>query len=260
MVVAETDEQRAWREGGRHLFDAVAGLYDTTRQGYPDEIVGTVCTTAGLAPGAAVLEIGCGTGQLTRQLAGRGFSLTAIDIGASMVAAARRHVADPKAAFEVCSFEDFAGAGPFDLIVSATAFHWVDPSIGWAKAARLLRSGGWLALMSTGELYPEPLRTQLREQWNRYNRKIVRIGDQPAWVTGLRDTAFFGTPLELRHTGSLRLPAQAVIGLERTRATFLRYSEQDQADFTADLIALLEPESHVDLMQDTVLSMAPKAS
>jgi SAM-dependent methyltransferase len=51
----------------------------------------------------------------------------------------------------VASFEDLADTGPFDLIVSATAFHWVDSGVGLAKAARLLRPGGWLALLTTEE-------------------------------------------------------------------------------------------------------------
>jgi hypothetical protein len=51
-----------------------------------------------------------------------------------------------------------------------------------------------------------------------------------------------------------------VIGVERTRATFLSYAEQDQADFTADLKALLEPGSHIDLVQESFLAMAPIVS
>jgi SAM-dependent methyltransferase len=112
---------------------------------------------AAIGPGAAVLEIGCGTGQLTRKLAGRALSLTAIDIGVAMVAAAQRNITDPTARLQVASFEDLADTGPFDLIVAATAFHWVDPGVGLAKAARLLRPGGWLALLTTGERSPEPL-------------------------------------------------------------------------------------------------------
>ena len=179
-MTAETDEQRRTRERQRGLFDGVAGLYDATRQGYPAEIVDAIFATAAIGPGAAaVLEIGCGTGQLTRQLAGRALNLTAIDIGAAMVEAARRNVADPMARFQIFSFEDFADGEPFDLIVSATAFHWVDPGIGLANAARLLRPGGWLALLTTGERYPEPLRTRLRDLWMRYSRRIVRSADQP---------------------------------------------------------------------------------
>jgi SAM-dependent methyltransferase len=207
-----------------------------------------------------VLEIGCGTGQLTRQLAGRAFNLTAIDIGAAMVRAARRNVADATARFEVCSFEDFPDSGPFDLILSATAFHWIDPSVGLAKAARLLRPGGSLALLTTGERYPEPLHSRLRDLWVRYSRPSAEWADQPTWLTALRESGLFGVTIEASHTRALRLPAETVIGVERTRATFLSYTKQQQADFTAELTALLEPGTPIDLIQDSFLAMAPRAS
>jgi len=119
-VAVETAEQRARRERQRGLFDGIAGRYDATRASYPAEIVDAMLTTARVGRGAAVLEIGCGTGQLTRRLAGRGLDLTAIDIGAAMADAARRNVADPLVRFQATAFEDLANAGPFDLIVSAT--------------------------------------------------------------------------------------------------------------------------------------------
>jgi SAM-dependent methyltransferase len=216
------------REQRRTLFDSVAELYDAARQGYPGEIVDAVLANAAVGRGGAVLEIGCGTGQLTRQLAGRALRLTAIDIGPAMVQVARRNVADSTARFQVCSFEDFAGCGPFDLIVSATAFHWVDPGVGLAKAAWLLRPGGWPS--------------------------------QPAWLTALQDSGLFGAPVEVSHTRALRLPAETVIGVERTRATFLSYTEQNQAGFTADLQTLVMPGSQIDLLQETFLAMAQTAA
>jgi ubiquinone/menaquinone biosynthesis C-methylase UbiE len=260
VVTVETPEQRRTREQRRVLFDGVAGLYDATRQDYPAEIADAVIANAAIGLGAAVLEIGCGTGQFTRQLAGRALNLTAIDIGAAMVQAARRNVADATARFQVCSFEDFADSGPFDLIVSATAFHWVDPGVGLAKAARLLRPGGWLALLTTRERYPEPIQSRLRDLWVRYSRQTGKWADQPAWLTALRETRLFGETVEASHNRALRLPAETVVGVERTRATFLTYADEDQADFTADLKALLEPGSHIDLIQDSFLAMAPIAS
>lgn len=259
-MTAETPEQRRAREQRRVLFDGVAGLYDATRQGYPAEIADAVVANAALGPGAAVLEIGCGTGQFTRQLAGRALNLTAIDIGAAMVQAARRNVGDATAQFQVCSFEDFADSDLFDLIVSATAFHWVDPSVGLAKAARLLRPGCWLALLTTGERYPEPLQGRLRDLWIRYSRQSGEWPGHQAWLTALRETELFGATVEASHTRALQLPAETVIGVERTRATFLSYTEQDQAGFTADLGALVEPGSHIDLLQETFLAMAPTAA
>jgi 2-polyprenyl-3-methyl-5-hydroxy-6-metoxy-1,4-benzoquinol methylase len=138
-VTAETDEQRRTRERQRGLFDGVAELYDATRQRYPAEIVDAIFTTAAIGQGtAAVLEIGCGTGQLTQELAGRALNLTAIDIGAAMVDAARRNVADPPSRFLTSSFEDFSDSGPYDrgrsLIPAASR-----PTTSAMRAAR--RSG-----------------------------------------------------------------------------------------------------------------------
>jgi ubiquinone/menaquinone biosynthesis C-methylase UbiE len=260
VEVAETGNQRRKREQQRGLFDGVAELYDATRQSYPAEIVDAILTTAAIGPGAAVLEIGCGTGQLTRQLAGRGLNVTAIDIGPAMAAAARRTVSDPMVRFQISAFEDFPDSGPFDLIVSATAFHWVDPDVGWAKAARLLRPRGWLALLTTGERYPEPLRTALRELWTRYSRQVTGWSDQPGWLAVLRETTLFGETVEAHHERTLRLPGETVAGVECTRATFLSYSEKDQAGFTADLNELLESSSRVDVIQETFLAMAPVCS
>lgn len=256
-MTTETEGQRGNRERQRILFDGVADLYDATRQSYPAEIVDTMFATSPVGAGARVLEIACGTGQLTRQLAGRGLDVTAIDIGPAMVRAARRNVSDPAVRFQVAAFEDFTEGGPYELIVSATAFHWIDPGLGLTKAARLLRPGGWLALLTTGERYPEPLRTELRQLWATYSRRREQWSEQPAWAAALRETTLFGEMVEARHEQPLRLAAETVIGVECTRATFLSYSPGDQAAFTARLRKLLESASHIDLLQETYLAMAP---
>ena len=65
-------------------------------------------TLAGLEPGSRVLEIGCGTGQATRPLAGRGFEITAVELGAQMADVARRNLARfPKVKVVTASFEDW---------------------------------------------------------------------------------------------------------------------------------------------------------
>lgn len=258
-MAGETAEQRRKREGQRLLFNTVAELYEATRRGYPAEIIDAMLATAAVGPAAAVLEIGCGTGQLTRQLAGRGLDLTAIDVGPAMVDMARRTVAEPAVRFHVTAFEDFRDGKAFDLVVSATAFHWVDPVTGLVRAARLLRPGGWLALLSTGERYAEPLRSQLRDLWTRYSRRAGEWADQPPWLAALRETALFGPVVEASHEAALRLPARTVCGVERTRATFLSYSPADQARFAAELDGLLQGTPQVDLVQHTVLAMAPVA-
>jgi hypothetical protein len=83
---------------------------------------------------------------------------------------------------------------------------------------------------------------------------------QPAWLAALQQTSLFGPAAEATHTRDLQLPAHTVMGVERTRATFLSYSQQDQASFTADLGKLLQPAAHIDLVQEAFLAMAPAAA
>ena len=80
-MAAESEEGRRKRRHQRTLFDDAAELYDASRRGYPEEIVEFMVATAGLEAGSAVLEVGCGTGQLTEQLARDDFTVTAIDRG-----------------------------------------------------------------------------------------------------------------------------------------------------------------------------------
>ncbi len=239
----------------RALFDDVADLYDATRQSYPNEIVQLIVKTAELRTGSSVLEIGCGTGQLTRRLAGRGLDITAIDIGPAMVTGAMRNVADPKVAFQVSSFEDFPASQDFDLIVSATAFHWVDPDLGLAKAARLLRPSGWLALLTTGERYHEPLRSGLRQLWAKYNPSQATWASGAPWAERLGDTDLFGTVVEGTHEQPLELPHRTVLGVECTRATYLSFNDAAKQGFAADLEELLGPAPTVSLVQETYLAM-----
>jgi SAM-dependent methyltransferase len=133
------------QERGR-AFGRVAEEYDRVRSSYPDELVDEAC--AGLLPGARVVEVGSGTGKLTVALVARGLDVDAVEPDEEMAAIARRHVGDA-ARFRIARFEDAElPERAFDAVFSATAFHWIDPAVGWAKAARLLRPGGTLALLT----------------------------------------------------------------------------------------------------------------
>jgi SAM-dependent methyltransferase len=131
------------------VFDEVPELYDRVRPGYPDELFADLVAITGMNEESAVLEVGCGTGQATRSLAGLGCSVTAVEPGAGMVALARRQTATFRTVdVENSTFEEWDDRGRrFDVLVAASAWHWVDPSIGWQRAHDLLRPGGWIALL-----------------------------------------------------------------------------------------------------------------
>jgi SAM-dependent methyltransferase len=139
------------REQLRATFNEDAELYDRVRPGYPAELFSDLAKLAGIGPGSRVLEIGCGTGQLTLSLAERGCAIVALDLGPSMAAVARRKLARHSSArVIVAAFEDWPlPPRPFDVVISATAFHWLDPAVRVGKAAKSLRPGGWLATIAT---------------------------------------------------------------------------------------------------------------
>jgi SAM-dependent methyltransferase len=145
----EGAETRPLRELGR-VFDDVAVEYDAVRPGYPAGLVDVALEAGALDGGSAVLEIGCGTGKLTERLVARGLRVHAVEPGAKLVEAARRRLGPTAAVrFEIARFEDAELADDFyDAVFSATAFHWVEPSVGWAKAASVLKPGGLLALLT----------------------------------------------------------------------------------------------------------------
>jgi ubiquinone/menaquinone biosynthesis C-methylase UbiE len=131
------------------VFGRVAEEYDRVRPEYPASLVDAACSMAGLASGSAVVEVGCGTGKLTCALVERGVHVEAIDPGPEMVEIARRRVRGRPVRFHIGHFEDVElPSGAFEAVFSATAFHWVDPAVGWSKVARLLRPGGLLALLT----------------------------------------------------------------------------------------------------------------
>ena len=115
----------------RECFDEVADLYEKARPRYPDALVQDLIALAGLGPGNCVLEIGCGTGQLTVQLAQYGLSLVAIELGANLAAIARRKLSCfRRVTLCVADFDTWPlPVEPFDLVVAATAFHWLNPAI-----------------------------------------------------------------------------------------------------------------------------------
>jgi len=116
---------------------------------YPSAALDHIASYASTLPAVPrVLEIGAGSGQATRQMLSRGWQVVALEPGVDLARAARSdldefdHVEVRIARFEDADLADDS----FDLVTAATAWHWVDPSIGMPKAARLLRPDGTLAL------------------------------------------------------------------------------------------------------------------
>jgi SAM-dependent methyltransferase len=131
------------------VFDQVADEYDRHRPTYPDALLDHACEVAALGAGDRVLEIGCGTGQLTRDLLARGLRVSAIEPGERLIELARQNlegIGDVE--FVNARLEDAPlPREHFHAVFSASAMHWIDPDRGWQRAAEALAPGGTLALV-----------------------------------------------------------------------------------------------------------------
>jgi SAM-dependent methyltransferase len=131
------------------VFNEVAVEYDRNRPSYPDALVDRACELAGLSEGDRVLEIGCGTGQLTRSLLARGLCVTALEPGDQLIGVAEEALKDAgDVEFVHARFEDMQLLGEsYEAVFSASAIHWVDPDLSWRKIADALAPDGTLALI-----------------------------------------------------------------------------------------------------------------
>jgi SAM-dependent methyltransferase len=120
-----------------------------TRPTYPDALVEEACEVARIGDGDRVLEVGCGTGQLTRSLLARGLRVTALEPGEQLLRIAEENLGDEGDVDLVnARLEDLRlPRERYKAVFSASAIHWVDPDLGWRKIADALAPEGTLALI-----------------------------------------------------------------------------------------------------------------
>lgn len=123
-------------------FGAAADVYERSRPSYPDDAVDWL-----LPEGArAVLDLGAGTGKLTRALAERGLEVIAVEPLDEMRAKLAAALPDVNALAGTAEAIPVPDAS-VDVITVAQAWHWVDVERATAEAARVLRPGGFLSLI-----------------------------------------------------------------------------------------------------------------
>ncbi len=134
-------------KGLEWTFDLVAATYEKLRPGYPDELYQTLFDYMAIDRSSKAVEVGIGAGQATLPILQTGCTLTAVEYGKNFAKMCEKKFAEYKS-FSVIhgKFEDVSfPASQYDLVYSASAFHWIPEDIGYSKVYDMLKPGGAFA-------------------------------------------------------------------------------------------------------------------
>jgi len=167
-------------------FSSAADLYERARPSYPQEAIDWLVRETGLGPGRAVVDLGAGTGKLTRLLLPTGARVVAVEPIAEM----RAHIG----AAEV--LDGTAEAIPLpdhsvDVVAVAQAFHWFDQDKALPEIHRVLREEGSLVLVWNMRDLDDPLQRSVEDLLAPVRQDVPgqALG---AWRDPLGQSALFG--------------------------------------------------------------------
>jgi ubiquinone/menaquinone biosynthesis C-methylase UbiE len=216
------------------VFDEVAGVYEDTRPSYPQAVLDLL----NVAAGCRVLDLGAGTGKLTRLLAGTGADVTAVEPLDAM--RAKLEEAVPAARVHGGTAEQIPlPDASFDLVTVAQAFHWFDTDRSLPEIARVLVDDGRLAVV-----------------WNAWDP------DDPIGAAVLRVLSPYDPPdLRRRHENTLAVLSRSAEFRSAKQRT-LHYTETFDADRLAGRVASISfiasaPEAVRASVEASIRALAP---
>lgn len=240
----------AEREQLRTTFGAAAERYDRCRPGYPAKLFDSLATFVAPSPRTRVLEIGCGTGQATFPLARRGYTVVAVELSPELATLARRNLAEfDNVEVVVSAFEDWPLPDtPFDLVLSATAFHWLDPAVRMAKTADALRPDGVAAIISTHHVAggTEAFFADVQTYYERYDpgtepgQRLPRATEIPADPAEFDRSARFGPVGFQRYEWEQSYTSAEFVDLMLTYSTHLVLPQDARDGLFGGMTALIE--------------------
>jgi SAM-dependent methyltransferase len=237
----------------RTTFDQDASLYEQVRPGYPNVLFEDIIKFSKITKDGRILEIGCGTAQATLPFAERGYAIHCIELGANLATIAKRKLsAYPKVQVSVGNFEEYPlEERAFDLVISATAFHWIDPKVGYRKAAEVLKPDGALALFWNKAVQTQVSADYVQSVQNVYERVVPEIAKRfPGLVhpdavpTPIKDeidrSRLFGEVTVLKYRWEAEYTAQAFLKLLSTYPDHIVLEKETRAELFDGIENLIE--------------------
>ena len=139
-------------------FGSAAEVYERARPSYPPEAVDWLLARTGVGPGDTIVDLGAGTGKLTRLLAPSGARVVAVEPIAEM-----RALIDVGEVMDGTAEAIPLADGSAALVTVAQAFHWFDLDRALPEIHRVLRPGAALALVWNMRDLEDPVQRRAEE-------------------------------------------------------------------------------------------------
>jgi ubiquinone/menaquinone biosynthesis C-methylase UbiE len=214
-------------------FGGVAEVYERARPTYPEDAVRWL---AGDEP-RDVVDLGAGTGKLTRSLVALGHRVTAVEPSVEMLGQLRSAVPGAIAIEGVAESIPLADRSA-DVVTAAQAFHWFDKPVALREIARVLRPGGRVALVWNAR--------DDRAEWvaefteTIVGRSVFRAGGIAAAATAIDESGLYGPVehVELDHVQLLR--RDELLELVRSRSECAVLAEDERRPVLERVDALFD--------------------
>ncbi|MDE0399941.1 MAG: class I SAM-dependent methyltransferase [Candidatus Poribacteria bacterium] len=221
-------------------FNTAAGLCEEIRPGYPEELIQDIVELSGINDHSRILEVGCGTGKATQSFAERGYELVCLDIGADLIAVAKENLSGfPNVSFVVQAFEAWQPRSKFNLIISATAFHWVDPEVRYLRASEALGSNGSLAIFSNQHVRKdEGFFAESQRLYDKYYSPITT--NRPTHATNFPGVEAFHSPIRHVYPWTQTYSSEQYIKLLGTYSGHIALPEKNKCLLFEGIANLIE--------------------
>jgi SAM-dependent methyltransferase len=225
-----------------------AEAYERGRVGYPPQAVEAIADALGLQPGATVLDLGAGTGKLSRALLAGGYDVIAVEPLEHM-RAVLIEVIGAERVWEGSAEAIPLADGSVDAITCADSFHWFDERRAMPELRRVLRPGGGIAILRA-----EP---QVTAAWTEevgalvlsYRRDHPAFDGRPA-AAALEEDAAFGPVSEEVIVGRFDTDREGLLAAVASMSFIGGLPVDERRDVLQRVEAVLERERVTDASYD----------
>jgi SAM-dependent methyltransferase len=219
-------------------FASVADAYERGRPEYPRAAVGALAAELELAPAATVLDLGAGTGKLSRALIAAGFDVVALEPLPSLREVLTTSIGADRVREGVAESIPLAD-GSVDAVTAADAFHWFDRARALNEIRRVLRPSGGLAVLTmlpdwSGASWAHELGQLVANA-----RPEHPYFDGPAWQDAVRAAGDWSEPREVRITATQPADPERIVAHMASMSWIAAMPESERTSLLERMRALI---------------------